>query len=96
MRHRRPARLAGMGQKNNDRVRIRNRRYKIKRFLAQPKNDVNRMVEQLEEWQLEDKQSIQALDVGENINRLKPNKNTKYLYRKFVLIVKTLKFLSTC
>ena len=27
-----------MGQKNNDRVRIRNRRYKIKRFLAQPKN----------------------------------------------------------
>ena len=45
MRHRRPVRLAGMGQKNNDRVRIRNRRYKIKRFLAQPKNDVNRMVE---------------------------------------------------
>ena len=34
-----------MGQKNNDRVRIRNRRYNIKRFLAQPKNDVNRMVE---------------------------------------------------
>ena len=35
-----------MGQKNNDRVRIRNRRYKIKRFLAQPRNiDVNRMVE---------------------------------------------------
>ena len=27
-----------MGQKNNDWVRIRNRRYKIKRFLAQPKN----------------------------------------------------------
>ena len=27
-----------MGQKSNDRVRIRNRRYKIKRFLAQPKN----------------------------------------------------------
>ena len=27
-----------MGQKNNDRVRIRNRRYKIKRFLAKPKN----------------------------------------------------------
>ena len=38
MRPRRPARPAGMGQKNNDRVRIRNRRYKIKRFLAQPKN----------------------------------------------------------
>ena len=29
---------AGMSQKNNDRVRIRNRRYKIKRFLAQPRN----------------------------------------------------------
>ena len=27
-----------MGQKNNDRVRTRNRRYKIKRFLAQPRN----------------------------------------------------------
>ena len=27
-----------MGQKNNDRIRVRNRRYKIKRFLAQPKN----------------------------------------------------------
>ena len=38
MRPRRPAKPAGMGQKNNDRVKIRNRRYKIKRFLAQPKN----------------------------------------------------------
>ena len=38
MRPRRPARPAGMGQKNNDRLRIRNRRYKIKRFLAQPRN----------------------------------------------------------
>ena len=37
-RPRRPVRPAGLGQKNNDRVRIRNRRYKIKRFLAQPKN----------------------------------------------------------
>ena len=27
-----------MGQKNNDRIRIRNRHYKIKRFLVQPKN----------------------------------------------------------
>ena len=26
-----------MGQKNNDRLRIKNRRYKIKRFLAQPR-----------------------------------------------------------
>ena len=38
MRPGRLARLAWMGQKNNDRVRIRNRRYKIKRFLAQPRN----------------------------------------------------------
>ena len=35
---RRPARPAGRGQKNNDRIRIRNRCYKIKRYLAQPKN----------------------------------------------------------
>ena len=39
MRPRRPTRPAGMGQKNNDQVRIRNRRYKIKRFLAQLKNN---------------------------------------------------------
>ena len=35
---RRPARPAGRGEKNNDRKRIRNRRYQIKRYLAQPKN----------------------------------------------------------
>ena len=29
---------AGVGQKNNDQLRIRNRRYKIKRYLAQPRN----------------------------------------------------------
>ena len=40
MRPRRPVRPAEMGQKNNDGIRIRNRRYKIKRFLAQPKNIV--------------------------------------------------------
>ena len=34
----RPARPAGRAEKNNDRIRIRNRRYKIKRYLAQPKN----------------------------------------------------------
>ena len=27
-----------MGQKNNDQVRVTNRRYKIKRFMFQPKN----------------------------------------------------------
>ena len=31
-------RPAGRGEKNNDRVRVRNRRYKLKRILAQPKN----------------------------------------------------------
>ena len=29
---------SGVGQKNNYQVRIRNRRYKIKRYLAQPRN----------------------------------------------------------
>ena len=29
---------AGKGQKNNDRVRIRNRRYEIKRFMLQPRD----------------------------------------------------------
>ena len=35
---RRPVRPAGRGDKNNDWIRIRNRRYKIKRILEQPKN----------------------------------------------------------
>ena len=35
---RRPARPAGREEKNNDRVRIRSRRYKIKRILAQQRN----------------------------------------------------------
>ena len=38
LRPRRPVRPAGIGQKNNDQIRIRNRRYKIKRLTAQPKN----------------------------------------------------------
>ena len=38
IRLRRPARPAGRREKNNDRIRVRNRRYKIKRYLAQPKN----------------------------------------------------------
>ena len=38
VRPRRPARPAGRGEKNNDRIRVRNRRYKIKKYLAQPKN----------------------------------------------------------
>ena len=35
---RRPVRPAGRGEKNNDRVRIRNRRNKFKRISAQPRN----------------------------------------------------------
>ena len=31
-------RPAGRGEKNNDRIRVRNRRYKIKRFMLQPRN----------------------------------------------------------
>ena len=38
MRPGRPARPAGISGKNNDRVRIRKRRYKIKRFIVQLKN----------------------------------------------------------
>ena len=35
---RRPARPAGIGVKNNDRIRVRTRRYKIKRMMAQARN----------------------------------------------------------
>ena len=31
-------RPVGRGEKNNDRIRVRNRRYKIKRFILQPRN----------------------------------------------------------
>ena len=37
-RPRRPIVPAGKGEKNNDRVRIRNRRYEIKRFMLQPRD----------------------------------------------------------
>ena len=37
-RPRRPVRSAGMGEKNNDRIRVRNKRYKIKRLMLQPRN----------------------------------------------------------
>ena len=38
MRPRRPMRPLGMGLKNMEDRRVRNRRYKTKRILAQPKN----------------------------------------------------------
>ena len=37
-RLRRPIRPAGHGRKNNDNIRVRNRRYKIKQIFPQPKN----------------------------------------------------------
>ena len=37
-RPRRPTRPVGRGEKSNDRIRVINRRYKIKRYLVQPKN----------------------------------------------------------
>ena len=38
LRPRNPVKPAWMGQKNNDQIKIRNRKYKIKRLIAQPKN----------------------------------------------------------
>ena len=38
MRLRRPVRPLGMGVKNMERIRIRNRRFKIKRMMEQPRN----------------------------------------------------------
>ena len=38
IRQRRPMRPAGRGKNNNDRTRVRNRRYKIKRFILQPRH----------------------------------------------------------
>ena len=38
VRWRRPVRPAGRGEKNNDQIRVRNRRFKIKRFMLQPRN----------------------------------------------------------
>ena len=36
-------RTAWRGEKNNDQIRVRNRRYQIKRFMLQPRNiDVRR------------------------------------------------------
>ena len=35
---RRPVRPAAVSQKRDDQVRIRNRRYKVKRYLAQSRN----------------------------------------------------------
>ena len=67
-RPRRPLRTAGMGQKNNDRIRVRNRRYKIKRFMLQPKNiDVKHNGRVVRRKVVRRQTIIQALDVGENI-----------------------------
>ena len=90
MRPRRPERPVGMGQKSNDRVKIGNRRYKIKRFLAQPRNiDVKQNGRVVRRMVVSKKLSIQVLDVDESINCLKPYVNIKALCGKFILVVKT-------
>ena len=54
---------AGNESEEHDNIRIRLRRYKMKRFLAQPENvKLSKMVEQFEEWQLEEVQFILALE----------------------------------
>ena len=50
----RPVGPPGMGAKNTENVRVRNRRFKIKRMMAQPKNievlKLRKMVEYFVEW----------------------------------------------
>ena len=68
MRPRRPVRPAGRGEKNNDRIRIRNRRYKIKRYVAQPKNvDVKQNGRVVRRMVVRRQTIYQVLDVGKNI-----------------------------
>ena len=68
MRPRGPMRLLGMGVKNMKNRRVRNRRYKIKRILAQPKMlKLSIMVDWFIEWQLEEAQSILAVEEGTTI-----------------------------
>ena len=91
MRPRRPARPAGMGQKNNDRVRIRNRHYKIKIFLAQTRN-----IDLKQNGRVVRRKTIYpSARVDENINCLKPFINIKYLCGKFILVVKTFGYQSS-
>ena len=67
-RPRRPLRTVGMGQKNKDRIRVRNRRYKIKRFMLQPKNfDVKHNGRVVRRKVVRRQTIIQPFDVGENI-----------------------------
>ena len=87
---RRPVRPVGRGEKNNDRVRIRNRRYKIKRFLAQPRN-----IDVIQNGRLVRRMIVRRQTIypstrrDENINCLKPYINIKYLCGRFILVVKT-------
>ena len=68
MRPRGPMRLPGMGVKNMKNRRVRNRRYKIKRILAEPKMlKLSIMVDWFIEWQLEEAQSILAVEEGTTI-----------------------------
>ena len=80
MRPRKPARQAGREENNNDRIRIRNRHYKIKRYLAQPKNIDVKQNGRVVRRMVVRRQSIQLLDVGKNIE----------IFKKLILIIKTL------
>ena len=74
MRPRRPVRSAGMGQKSNYWVRIRNRRYKIKRFLVQPRNiDVKQNGSVVRRMIVRRKTIYPSAWRDENINCLIPN-----------------------
>ena len=91
LRPRRPARPAGMRQKNNDRVRIRNRRYKIKRFLTQLRNsDVKKNGIVVRRMIVSRKTIYPSTRRRQEYELLKPYINIKYLCGKFVFVIKTL------
>ena len=69
-----PRRPVGMGQKNNDRLRIKNRRYKIKRFLAQP-----RIIDVKQNGRVIRRMVVRRQTIHLSTRR-----------RKFILVVKTL------
>ena len=59
---------SGDGIKNNDRIRVRNRRYKIKRFILQPRNiDVRHNGRVVKRMVVRRQTIYQPLDVGESI-----------------------------
>ena len=71
-----------MGEKNNDRVRMRNRRYKIKRILAQPRNIDVRHNGRLFRRMVVRRSTIYPSARQARILTAKPYINIKYLYLK--------------